>query len=180
MSYTLLPPTNAVNYYSLTAPWNYVTWCCAVMPSLMLMVHLLNKGLKPLNDVAYAYTDLRQKVNTKTGQYFLNQKINIFKDITRFQINDCKLEKTLNRHANAVSRALMLCYAALPLLPVFLLRVAGQQPVDFVLLIFTSYLSLIYAIALIAGIHTTRAVMYIQKKHNIKLKLAYKKDVILV
>jgi len=180
MSYTLLPPANAMHYYALATPWNYIAWVCTALPTLILLIHMLRKGMKSLDEVAHFYIIVRKKISLEKREYYMNQKINVLKDITKFQISNCKFENFLERHTGVVSRLVVICYAVVPTLPVFLSRVAGQQPTDYLFLLFASYLSLLYSFSLACGVHTTRTVIYIQKKHNIKLKLAYKKDVIIV
>lgn len=180
--FTLFPVENAMYYYSLPAPDNYIALVFCTLPFIALFVHMLSKGCKSLNEVAEVYIQKQRKIDLKTSQYFLNQKINILRDAQKKSMYDFKLEKFLAKHVNLVYRIIMITSVLGPIIPILILRNSGEQPLNYYFLTTVAYITLICAYFLPITIHMTRTVLYIQKKHNIKLKLAYKddKDIIIV
>ena len=79
-------------------------------------------------------------------------------------------------------RILWIASGVVPVAPIFLSRNFGQQPAEYLILLGVAYMAWLCAYSLPFGLHITRTVLYIQKKHKVKLKLAYKdpKDVIIV
>ena len=180
--FTMLLASNADHYYGLTLPWSVIVAIVCTGPSILLMAYLLIKGSRPLDTIASSYTNRYKKINIEKHEYYMNQGINVLKDIAKLQLEDLRLEKFLKKHVTATFRVITILCAVGPIIPVMVMRTSGQQPVNFIVLMIATYFTFILAIAFAIGIHMTRTVFYIQKKHNIKLKLAYKddKDVIIV
>lgn len=179
--FTLLPSTNAMHYYGIPTPDNYIALALCTVPFIALFIHMLCHGCKSLDEVAIPFTKTRKKINLDTGEYYMNQKVNILKDITKKSFfYDSKIENFLGKHISIVYRVIMLASGLGPVIPLLISRNFGQQPVNVYFLLCVSYLAWGCAYFLPIVIQMTRTVIYIQKKHNIKLKLAYKKDPIIV
>jgi len=180
IAYTLWLPSNAKHYYGLVAPENYIATVCCILPFIALFIHMLRSGCKTLDEISIPFTETHKKINLSTGEYYMNQKINMLKDITKKSIYDSKAEKFIDRHANLIYRSIMFVSGIGPAIPILISRTSGQQAVEYFFLLSTAYMAWLYSYFLPISIQATRSVIYIQKKHNIKLKLAYKKDVIIV
>ena len=178
--YTLLSPQNAMYYYGLSSPENYIALIFCTLPFIALLAHMLHKGCRPLDQVAETCIQKQKKINLETREYYINQKVNIFRDIQKKSLYDTRLESFFSKHASIIYRILMFAAGVGPVVPIILSRNFGQHPVSYFFLMCTAYFVWIYSYFLPIAIQMTRTVMYIQKKHNIKLKLAYKKDVIMV
>ena len=180
--FTLFPINNAIDYYNLPAPYNYIALAFCTLPFIALFVHMFHNGCKPKEDIEKVYVKDSQKINLETGAYYMNQGINFLNDVTQVRMKDMKLNKFMEHHINVTYRALMIASAIGPVLPVLILRNSGQQPLNYYFLITVAYVAWLCAYTLPIAIQMTRTVMYIQKKHKVKLKLAYKdpKDVIIV
>ena len=170
-----------MHYYGLPAPDNYIALVFCTLPFIALFIHMLRHGCKSLDEIAIPFIKTCKKINLDTNEYYINQKVNILRDVTiKSPFLDSKLEKFLERHASLVYRLIMVTSGLGPVIPLLISRNFGQQPVEYFFLVGTAYLAWICSYFLPIVIHMTRTVIYIQKKHNIKLKLAYKKDVIIV
>ncbi len=180
MIFTLLPHSNATYYYGLTPPENYIACAFCTLPFIALFIYMIFKGCKPVDEIADIYLNKQEKINLTAKEYYSNQKINIFRDIQKNSLYDFRLERFLKRHADIVYRVIMLTAGLGPAIPILISRNAGQQALNYFFLTGISYFTLLCAYFLPIVIQMTRTVLYIQKKYNIKLKLAYKDDVIVV
>ena len=148
----------------------------ALYRTIYSLLYFLTAGSKPLKSIAYAYIQKYKKVDIEATRYYMNQKINVFQDIAKLQLEDLKFEKFLKKHVTATFRIITVLCAIGPIIPVMVMRTSGQQPVNFIVLMIATYFTFLLAIAFAIVIQMTRTVLYIQKKYNIKLKLAYKND----
>jgi hypothetical protein len=176
VTFTLLPPENAMHYFGLPVPDNYIALAFCTVPFIALFIHMVHKGCKSKQDIEKAYVKDCKKINLETGEYYINQGINIFNGVTRVRMKDMWLNKFFENHINIVYWVLVTTSGLGPAIPVLISRNAGQQPLNYFLLICISYFALLCAYLIPINFHLIRTVLYIQKKHNIKLKLAYKND----
>ena len=180
--FTLLPPENAMYYYGLPSPENYIACAFCTLPFIALFIHMAQNGCKSKEDIEKAYTQDSKKINLSTGEYYLNQGINVFNGVTRVRMKDMWLNKFMEKHINITYWVVLVTSGLGPAIPLLISRNAGQQPLNYFFLICVSYLALLCAYLIPINFHLIRTVLYIQKKHNIKLKLAYKddKDIVIV
>ncbi len=174
--FTLLPSANAMHYYSLPSPENYIACAFCTLPLMALFIHMVHKGCKSKQDIEKAYVKDSKKINLETREYYLNQGLDIFNAVTRVRMKDMRLNKFFENHINIVYWVLVTTSGLGPAIPVLISRNAGQQPLNYFFLIGISYFALLCAYLIPINFHLIRTVLYIQKKYNIRLKLAYKND----
>jgi hypothetical protein len=176
--FTLLPIENAMHYYGLPAPDNYIALAFCALPLIALFVHMLHKGCKSKEGIEKAYVKDSQKINIETGEYYMNQGINIFNGVTRVRMKDMWLNKLMERHIAATYRVLMIASGVGPVIPILILRNSGQQPLNYYLLFSTSYLAWLCAYTLPIAIHMTRTVLY--PEYFIRNMLSAAKSLIMI
>jgi len=59
--FTLLSPCSAVYYYGLLVPDNYIALAFCTLPFIALLIHMLHKGCKSLDEIAEAYIQKQSK-----------------------------------------------------------------------------------------------------------------------